>query len=273
MQVHSKNFGSKTALRCGYLSGKYNFPFHIHQFPEIVFCLEGEMELTVEGVTETMHSGDMAVISPFRVHSFHTPKYVNRWLAVFSADFLSGFLSEDEIYGEGERCVFTPSPQLSSFVSAHLTNSNEEFFDMTREEIRSFKALCFAVYEEYMRVVPFSAKHKHSKTLSSILLYIIEHYRENLSLAVIGAALGYSPKYISLCLSEIDGANLFYLINSFRAEYAKKLLLTTELKLIDIAYECGYSNEKSFYRAFNQVTGMTPGKYKSAKRTDTAKSG
>ena len=39
------------------------------------------------------------------------------------------------------------------------------------------------------------------------------------------------------------------------------------MKIIDIAYECGYDNEKSFYRAFSQVTGMTPGQYKKTKRT------
>ena len=267
MIVHSNNFGAKTALRCGSLKGLYNFPSHIHQFPEIVYCLEGSMELTVDEKTEMMNAGDMAIIAPFCVHSFRTPEYVNRWIAVFSIDFISGLLSEEEIYGEGERCVFTPSPQLADFVSSHLADSGEKFFNMTAEDIRSFKVLSTAVYEEYMRVVPYSKKRTHNKALSAILLHISEHYKEELSLASIGATLGYSPKYISLCLSEIDDMNLFYLINSFRAEHAKKLLLSTDLKIIDIAYECGYSSEKSFHRAFLQVTGTTPGKYKKAKRT------
>ena len=209
----------------------------------------------------------MAIIAPFCVHSFNTPEYVNRWIAVFSTDFISGLLSEEEIYGEGEKCVFTPSPQLAAFVSTHLIDSNEIFFNMTMEDIRCFKTLAFAVYEEYMRVVPYSKKRTHNKALSAILLYISEHYKEEISLSVLGSALGYSPKYISLCLSEIDDMNLFYLVNSFRAEHAKKLLLTTDLKVIDIAYECGYFSEKSFYRAFLQVTGTTPGKYKKSKRT------
>lgn len=267
MIVHSNNFGARTALRCGFLKGVYNFPAHIHQFPEIVYCLEGSMELTVDEKTETMNAGDMAIIAPFCVHSFHTPEYVNRWIAVFSTDFLSGVLSEEEIYGEGAHCVFTPSPQLAAFVSSRLADSNEKFFTLTAEDIRSFKVLSTAVYEEYMRVVPYSVKRTHNKALSAILLYVSEHYLDNLSLSSIGAALGYSPKYVSLCLSDIDDMNLFYLVNSFRAEHAKKLLLSTELKVIDIAYECGYSSEKSFHRAFHQVTGTTPGKYKKSKRT------
>jgi AraC-like DNA-binding protein len=225
------------------------------------------MELTVNEKKEVMNAGDMAIIAPFCVHSFYTPEYVNRWLAVFSTDFIAGLLSEEEIYGEGEHCVFTPSPQLAAFVTSHLIDSNENFFNLTAGDIRSFKVLSNAVYEEYMRVVPYSAKRTHNKALTAILLYISEHYLEEMSLSTIGAALGYSPKYVSLCLSDIDDMNLFYLVNSFRAEHAKRLLLSTELKVIDIAYECGYSSEKSFHRAFLQVTGTTPGKYKKAKRT------
>jgi AraC-like DNA-binding protein len=37
--------------------------------------------------------------------------------------------------------------------------------------------------------------------------------------------------------------------------------------MIDIALECGYANERSFYRAFSRVTGMTPGEYRKSKRT------
>ena len=39
------------------------------------------------------------------------------------------------------------------------------------------------------------------------------------------------------------------------------------MNVIDIALECGYENERSFYRAFLRVTGMTPGEYRKSKRT------
>lgn len=61
--------------------------------------------------------------------------------------------------------------------------------------------------------------------------------------------------------------NLNYLVNSFRADHAKTLLSTTKIKILDIALDCGYANERSFYRAFFSVTGMTPGQYRRSKRT------
>lgn len=266
MQVHFKNFGAKTAVRCGFVEGKYNYSSHIHQFPEIVFCKDGEMTLTVDGKKETMRAGDIAVISPFQVHEFRTEKYVKRWLAVFSPDLLNNFITNETIYGVGERAVFHASDALISYITPKLVDSEEFFFALTEADIRSFKALFCAIYEEYMLSTVISVK-RHQKALPAILQYVSAHSSESLSLASIGQALGYSPKYVSLCLSDVEGINLFYLINSFRAERAKELLKNTGLKIIDIAYECGYSNEKSFYRAFLQVTGMTPGQYRKKRRT------
>ena len=269
MQIHHMNFGPKTGVRCGFYVGKYNFPAHIHQFPEIVYCIEGEMELTVSGKTEQMRAGDMAVIAPFRVHSFRTPEYTKRWLAVFSPDFISNLVSEQELYGEGEKRVFRASDELRAFVDKHLYDSHETFFRLTAADIRSFKTMFFAVYEEYMNKIPIGDGKNSMSALSAILLYVSEHYKEKITLERIGAALGYSRKYVSLCLSDIDGMNLPNLVNSFRVDHAKSLLMETNLKIIDIAFECGFADEKSFYRAFERLTGVTPGAYKRSRRTAT----
>lgn len=267
MQVHYKNFGSKTAIRCGWLSGEYNFPTHIHQFPEIIYVSEGSLEVTVDGVSELMLPGDFAVIPPFRAHGFFTPESVTRWVGVFSADFISGFIGRDELFGNGESCIFHASEGLKSFAMERMSETNELFFELNEEIVRTYKSFIFAVYAEYLNKVPRASKKAYHQALSSILFYISEHYTEDISLSSIGAALNYSPKYVSLCLSEVDEMNLNQLVNSFRADLAKTLLSTTKARMIDVALECGFANERSFYRAFFKVTGMTPGEYRRSKRT------
>ena len=266
MQVHFKNFGAMTAVRCGFVEGRYNYTPHIHQFPEIVYVEDGEMDVITDLGRVTMRAGDIAVLTPFLVHEFQTKSYVKRWLAVFSPDFLSGFLPTETIYGSASGFVFHASDALIGYIKPKLADSGENFYEMTDSEMRSFKLLVTAVYEEFLKNHSITDK-THQRALPAILHYISLHSGEELSLSSIGAALGYSPKYVSLCLSDIEGINLFYLINSFRAEKAKDLLVNSSLKIIDVAYECGYANEKSFYRAFLQVTGMTPGQYRKHRRT------
>ena len=71
----------------------------------------------------------------------------------------------------------------------------------------------------------------------------------------------------ALSLSSFTFLKRHFIVNSFRANYAKQLLKNTNFKVIDIAYECGYTCEKSFHRAFLQVTGVTPGKYRRLRQT------
>ena len=267
MQVHHKNFGSKTSLRCGFLKGLYNYPEHIHQFSEIIYVTDGEMQITVDDKTETMRKGDVAVVAPFRAHSFSTDNYVERWVCVFSNDFVTNFLSDDDFFSIRENCVFNASDRLAGYINGYLPDSEELFFELTEETIRAFRTIIFAIYEEYLRKVKNTKNKIHNKALSSILFYISERYTEDISLSSIGSALGYSPKYVSLCLSDIDEFNLSSLVNSFRIDYAKNLLAGTSYKMVDIAIECGFSNERSFYRAFSQLTGETPGDYRRSKRT------
>ena len=83
----------------------------------------------------------------------------------------------------------------------------------------------------------------------------------------IGKALGYNPKYLSQCLSVLPEISFPTILNSLRVDYAKSLLLKSNFKIIDIAYECGFESEQSFHRAFLKIAGMTPGEYrKRAKR-------
>ncbi|MBR3630068.1 MAG: helix-turn-helix domain-containing protein [Oscillospiraceae bacterium] len=49
-----------------------------------------------------------------------------------------------------------------------------------------------------------------------------------------------------------------------RISLAKHLLLTTSLSLQNIAYRCGYEDDKYFLRQFRKLTGMTPNQYRNA---------
>jgi transcriptional regulator GlxA family with amidase domain len=52
-------------------------------------------------------------------------------------------------------------------------------------------------------------------------------------------------------------------IQSMRLERAKRLLAKTDLKVSAVARACGYGNEKYFYRRFRELTGHTPGEWRS----------
>ena len=116
MRIFYGNFGSETLFRCGFVKGKYDFPQHIHQFAEICYRKSGSLELTIDGETEVMEKGDMAIIPPYRVQVYYTPKTVERWICVFSDNFIPSFVGLDKFVASPKKHVFHPDSELILFL-------------------------------------------------------------------------------------------------------------------------------------------------------------
>ena len=270
MYIQFQNFGTTGSIKSTHHQGRYERIERIHQFPEIILVKDGEVEITVDGVTETARGGDLAVITPFRAHSFHTPEYCDLWIGVISPDFADDFLSVNDLRVSGTRAVFTPSEPLYSYALAHLPGSYEDRTSVDGDRIlyRSIKALVFAVFEEYTRTVPQLTVHLGGGALVECLVYLGEHYTESVSLQSVADALGYTPTYLSHCVSTLSGLNFRKLLNSLRVDHAKDLLISTDLRMIDVALESGFSGERSFFRAFSELVGTTPTSYRNGGREE-----
>ena len=55
--------------------------------------------------------------------------------------------------------------------------------------------------------------------------------------------------------------NFSSILNALRVEYAKKILEKGGFNVLDVALECGFGSERTFYRVFKDSTGMSPRKY------------
>ncbi len=268
LQIQTSNCFTEGTLRSTTKIGKYAIGDHLHQNTEIVFVKEGEISVTIDGRQEKAQANDIIVIAPFSVHSFHTERHVNAWISVFSNNFISDFIGADGSYFCGERAVFTPSEELRNYFYGKLFDTAEAIISPDEAQVRRIKAMLYPIFEEYTSLVPQMHTPPKSNALSAALTYIQKHYKEDISLDDISKSLGYNPTYLSHALSELGGINFRTLLNSFRIEEAKQMLLSKKHKMIDIAMECGFSCERSFYRAFMAITGCTPGKYVE-ERTDS----
>ena len=264
MYIQIQNFGQISSVKSSYHKGVYECAERLHQFPEIVCVIGGEVEITVDGVPELARAGDIAVITPYRTHSFRTPDTCEIWIGVISTDFVSEFFAGENLYVSGKRAVFTPSASLFAYCAEHLPRQYETPHPLIGDEMtyRSIKALVYPVFEEYMRLVPLEKKDLRNTALASVLLYLSEHFEENISLVSVAESLGDTPTYVSHCISVIPNMNFRKLLNSLRLDKAKLLIRESNLRMLDVAIECGFSCERSFNRAFSEILGMTPGEYK-----------
>lgn len=109
----------------------------------------------------------------------------------------------------------------------------------------------------------------HSFELKDQLIKLLEQekiYRENdLTLKVLAQKLNTTRHSTSQIINEHFKVNFNELVNKYRIEEAKEIILAdenNELNIIEIVYKVGFNNKVSFSRAFRKHTKTTPSKYR-----------
>lgn len=88
--------------------------------------------------------------------------------------------------------------------------------------------------------------------------YCLSHLSEDLSLPVIGQAIGFNPVYLSRIFKQIEGTSIREYIETCRMDMARRLIRSTRMKVYEIAEKCGYQNPAYFIKIFRAHYGMTP---------------
>ena len=83
-----------------------------------------------------------------------------------------------------------------------------------------------------------------------------------LSLNNLAEKSGVNQHIVSQVINSHLGMNINDFINEYRIEEAKKQLMSEDKKVIAIAYDSGFSNKVTFYKAFKKFTGLSPTEYK-----------
>lgn len=103
---------------------------------------------------------------------------------------------------------------------------------------------------------------KNERVITGITRYMQEHLAEEVSLSVLSEEFHLNPQYISqLFKNEIGVGFLSYLTN-IRMERAKKLLVSTQLSMVEIAEQIGYGDYRVFTKVFKKTEGITPSQYR-----------
>ncbi len=95
--------------------------------------------------------------------------------------------------------------------------------------------------------------------------YILENYRENIDRNDVAAVTFVTPNYLSKLFKNSMNMNLREYINQLRVEEAKRLLLSTEMSVSEIASNVGYYNISYFSTVFHKIVGVSPYNWRNQK--------
>lgn len=93
--------------------------------------------------------------------------------------------------------------------------------------------------------------------------YIFRHLHDKIYIRDIAGEIGIHPNYLAELFKDCEGISILEFVNKEKAGLAKNLLMYSEYSYIEIATYLGYSSQSHFGKQFKEITGYTPGQYRS----------
>ena len=252
---------------------------HYHNVIEIIYILEGEFHITISNKKYTLHPGEMVLINAKEVHSVNILDYgIHRSFAV---KFLPETICSDS-QSLMELKYVIPYIVSSSNFKTHYTrdeveNSNIKncIDNIMREDRERQHAYKFAIriyishlFLDLIRKVntfnPTGEEIKDSirKEFQNIFHYISNHYTEKITAVQVAKKFGLRQSDLSAHFKKITGKSFNEYLNYVRICKAKRMLISSEKNITEIAYSVGFASTSYFINCFKVQMGITPASFK-----------
>lgn len=235
---------------------QYPFPVHVHEVAEIIAVTTGSIRISIDSIFYTLMPGDVAIIFPFSPHSY---EYIGEGARGVAAIFLPELIQE---YAGTFHGLIPEYPILRAEQTGEdLKRAVDRLSELNMEEDLPF---CIA----YLHVVLAGTLHQMAyKPVYDyseqdlgyrIMHYVSDHVAEDLSLESVSKALGISTSHLSHFFAEKLHIPFRTFINANRIARARLLMRNPAMTLSMICAECGYTNMRTFRRAFLKEVGHLP---------------
>ncbi|MBS0661635.1 MAG: helix-turn-helix domain-containing protein [Verrucomicrobia bacterium] len=103
--------------------------------------------------------------------------------------------------------------------------------------------------------------------VEAMAAHVARHYAEPLSVDDIARAVGLHPDYAGAVFRRTFGLTLLDYLTALRVSHAQRLLMTTNEKILHIAFAAGFGSASRFYAVFTRACGLTPRAYRRSRPT------
>lgn len=121
--------------------------------------------------------------------------------------------------------------------------------------------LIYILSENSASVIKFTQKSNNHKTIERTLEYINNNLTADLTLERLASAANFNAIYFHKLFKASTGKTLHEYVEDQRIKKSINLLISTNMTLAKIAYECGFSSQSYFNYVFKKKNGLTPRKY------------
>ena len=254
IEVHSKrpDYGMGTHL-------------HVHDYPSLLYIVSGSGTCEVEGNTYDIMADSVIILNPSEPHKIKDRR--GRPMLVYALYFTdySQYLAENVINPLFK--IISPiaiPPHISSDIKNSLRQMLHEQNKRSHLYIAAMQQCLTSILIPISRVIFDQPEHgtisqdNSEARVRRVLDYVAlnSHLHHSLSNAARSARL--SQRQFSNICTALTSTSFVQYLNSIRSKKAEKLLRSTDMPISAIAFEVGFEELSTFYRAFKKHQNQSP---------------
>ena len=250
---------------------------HIHQLVELLYITDGSALIVSDDAQTNAEAGDMVLFRANAVHSIyplndkcefsvlfiaipHVISYAYKEDGMRYAMLLSRFHATNKIIWRKSECV---SYGINTCFETMKRLSSESFLGkdilMKANAATVISTVLKNLSEQANADEVFSdSSESLSKKMDDAILFINEHYSEDLTVASMSDRLFMSYSYFSRNFKRVTGRCFKDFLNITRINNAEMKLRSTSKSVTQIAMECGYNNIAYFSAMYKKLKGISP---------------
>ena len=231
----------------------FSFNTHFHSCVEILFLLAGEYRLTINATVFHVKAPAAIFMDCFDIHSYEmlSPQS-DGYLLLIPQKYLIDYLNQKGNAFLNGNIITEPSVcnDIKTLIELLKKNVNDEYL---------LTCYLHTIIKSFTNALQFSvspSKIKNQDLIQSILIYVKNHFKDDISLHSIAQHFSYSESHLSRLFHSYFPYSISFYINSLRIEYVNKEKNSSNIKMLDLIYEAGFQSPQAYYRnlkAYNQI--------------------
>lgn len=243
------------------------FPAHLHISIELIYINKGRKKIKIGETKYSLNQGDIAVVFPNTVHSyidydeekdgaegtvitliiFNHTQYFEFKERLSGITATTPVVRKENIHDDVKYCI---GALLENFDKKESPRLASLYMQIIMERLSPYLGIV-----QSQNVVP-------KNLIGKVIMYISKNFREKISLDILSKEFSVSKEHISRVFSETLNMRLNQYVNTMRINYAKELLISTDLNILAIGMESGFENQQTFNRVFRELSGISPKEFR-----------
>ena len=259
--------------------------WHYHQEFELSFITEGSGKRIVGDSVEEFHPGDLIFIGPRIPHVWfseqpklnqHSGRTLESVYMLFGNDILPTELTSLPEFDyirkaialseRGARITGDTLNEVSRIMLQLPYMSRIKrlmFFYEIMDLIGRSESFTYLASEQYVK----TKFESNNSRVHRIHEYLMKNYQQEIDLEDVAEIVHMAPASVCRFFKASTGLTIFEYLNKIKIDYSCKLLLNTDLNIVDISYDCGFNNLSHFNKQFKKFIRKTPTEFRKVRES------